>query len=48
MWLFIHASNLLPLNSPSPLPYIYIYMEYTDIFAVKIDEYSAFEKFDLI
>ena len=21
MWLFIHASNLLPLNSPSPLPY---------------------------
>ena len=22
LWLFIHASNLLPLNSPSPLPYI--------------------------
>ena len=21
LWLFIHASNLLPLNSPSPLPY---------------------------
>ena len=24
LWLFIHASNLLPLNSPSPLPYNYI------------------------
>ena len=22
LWLFIHASNLLPINSPSPLPYI--------------------------
>ena len=21
LWLFIHASNLLPLNTPSPLPY---------------------------
>ena len=21
LWLFIHASNLLPLNSPTPLPY---------------------------
>ena len=24
LWLFIHASNLLPLNSPSPLPYSHI------------------------